>query len=146
MKPIRLLSILLAAVVFAAGFAGCGAPPEGIALEIDRRYLEEITTLKIWAMTTQLSNGTAVSCQGLLDKKFSFDPATFSAEKEQTINASAERQSIELDNLKLGDKIFVAGGYADGDKDDSPQLFGCQQVKIEAGKKTFVSIVLIPYQ
>jgi hypothetical protein len=127
-------------------FAGCGQGVEGISLQIERQYLGEITNLKIWVITPQISDKT-INCKDLLDKKIAFEPSKFITEdKKDLIPDSSEKQDVEFKDLKIGSKLFVAAGYAQTTAENTPLLLGCQEANIERGVKIFISLFLARYQ
>lgn len=134
------------------GLVGCGPTtplqPE-IKLEISKQMLEDVVSMKLMVIELKRKDNDAVmSCQGLLEKKFSFDPEQFTIVTEKILVVSNPNQTVQLDKLATGDKIFIAAGYSANPPTDakSPEIIGCDQARIEAGKKAVLSMVMVAFK
>lgn len=145
MMNIRYMMGVLLAMAFIS--VGCGplAPTPNVTLEIDKKYIKKLSRLQLWVLDPKRKDGKVMNCASLLKKQWDLDFAQFTVEGQKSLIVGVPTQTSELSKLKLGDKLFFAAGYAAQDKDNTPQVFGCGEAKIEAGKKTSVAIAMVVY-
>jgi hypothetical protein len=97
-------------------------------------------------LTPNYPGTSSVSCQDLLDRKVPFDSKMFDQKKTKSaIIGFGQQESVSstIDSIVPGTYLFVVGGYKDG-LQELPNLryIGCQEGKVEVGKKLALSIFL----
>ncbi|MCB9638756.1 MAG: hypothetical protein H6727_07620 [Myxococcales bacterium] len=106
---------------------------------------DNVNGVTLWLLPPGYT-GSAVSCQDLLDRKASFDSQLFNEKKAKSvIIAFGQQESVTstVEGIEPGSYLFVVGGYKDNVQEPSNlRYIGCQEGKVELGKKLALSIFL----
>ncbi|MCK6508937.1 hypothetical protein L6R29_03075 [Myxococcota bacterium] len=129
------------------GLGACAPMAEAPEVAIRVGELQDgVNSVTLWIIAPNYPGSSSVSCQDLLDRKTVFDAKTFDQKKTKSaIIAFGQQESVTstIESILPGNYLFVVGGYKDG-LQELPNLryIGCQEAKVEVGKKLALSIFL----
>lgn len=125
--------------------AACAPAPEGLSIEIDKKLLTDIEKMSLSVLDTKRKDGVTMNCTALLKGDLKIDFAQFDSQTQRTLLLGQESQTLDIDKLTPGNKIFLATAYAKDKPDNEPNLIGCAEATIEKGKKASVALVMVVY-
>ena len=125
---------------------GCGATSDLPPLAIHVGQLQDdVTAVTLWVLKGDFNPARATSCQDILNRTVPFNSETFgaAAKASKIIPLSASETRSSLEQVPPDTYLFVVGGYRNSTiTPENLRYIGCQEGKVEVGKKTPLSIFL----